>query len=95
MTFCTSVVEGSPMTPGIARKVISHFKQQPLSDNYFNLSEREQQILQLLGNGRSYKMIASDLSIAYETVRSHAKRIYQKLRVSSLAEALGIALRKK
>jgi DNA-binding NarL/FixJ family response regulator len=89
-----AVAGGSPMTPGIARKVISHFQQQPLSDNDFNLSEREKQILQLLGNGRSYKMVASDLNIAYETVHSHAKRIYQKLRVSSLAEALGLAFRR-
>jgi DNA-binding NarL/FixJ family response regulator len=89
-----AVAGGSPMTPGIARKVISHFQQQPLSDNDFNLSEREKQILQLLGNGRSYKMVASDLSIAYETVHSHTKRIYQKLHVSSLAEALGLAFRR-
>jgi DNA-binding NarL/FixJ family response regulator len=90
-----AVVGGSPLTPGIARKVISHFKEQPLVDNDFNLSEREKEILQLLANGRSYKMIASDLDIAYETVHSHIKRIYQKLHVSSLAEALGLAFRRK
>jgi DNA-binding NarL/FixJ family response regulator len=89
-----AIAGGSPMTPGIARKVISHFQQQPLSDNDFNLSEREKQILQLLGNGRSYKMVAADLFIAYETVHSHTKRIYQKLHVSSLAEALGLAFRR-
>lgn len=89
-----AVAGGSPMTPGIARKVISHFKQQPLSDNDFNLSEREKEILQQLGNGKSYKMIAADLFIAYETVHSHIRRIYQKLHVSSLAEALGVAFRK-
>jgi DNA-binding NarL/FixJ family response regulator len=89
-----AVAGGSPMTPGIARKVISHFQQQTLSDNDFNLSNREKEILQLLGNGRSYKMVAADLFIAYETVHSHTKRIYQKLHVSSLAEALGLAFRK-
>jgi DNA-binding NarL/FixJ family response regulator len=89
-----AIAGGSPMTPGIARKVISHFQSQPLNDNDFNLSEREKQILQLLGNGRSYKMVAADLFIAYETVHSHTKRIYQKLHVSSLAEALGLAFRK-
>jgi DNA-binding NarL/FixJ family response regulator len=89
-----AVAGGSPMTPGIARKVTAHFKQQPLNDNDFNLSEREKEILQQLGNGKSYKMIASDLFIAYETVHSHIRRIYQKLHVSSLAEALGVAFRK-
>jgi DNA-binding NarL/FixJ family response regulator len=89
------VAGGSPMTPGIARKVITHFKEQPLVDNDFNLSEREKEILQLLSNGLSYKMIGADLNIAYETVHSHIKRIYQKLHVSSLAEALGLAFRRK
>jgi DNA-binding NarL/FixJ family response regulator len=90
-----AVAGGSPMTPGIARKVITHFKEQPLADNDFNLSGREKEILQLLSNGKSYKMIAAELFIAYETVHSHIKRIYQKLHVSSLAEALGLAFRKK
>jgi DNA-binding NarL/FixJ family response regulator len=90
-----AVAGGSPMTPGIARKVITHFKEQPLADNDFNLSSREKEILQLLSNGKSYKMIAAELFIAYETVHSHIKRIYQKLHVSSLAEALGLAFRKK
>lgn len=84
---------GSPMTPGIARKVISHFQVQPLKDNDYNLSSREKEILNALANGKSYKMIAADLFLAYETVHSHVKRIYQKLHVSSVAEALGLAFR--
>jgi DNA-binding NarL/FixJ family response regulator len=83
------------MTPGIARKVISHFQFQPLKDNDYNLSNREKEILQSLANGNSYKMIAADLSLAYETVHSHVKRIYQKLHVSSVAEALGLAFRNR
>jgi DNA-binding NarL/FixJ family response regulator len=83
------------MTPGIARKVITHFNTQTLTDNDFNLSKREKEVLQLLGNGKSYKMIAAELYISYETVHNHIKRIYQKLHVSSLAEALGIAFRQK
>jgi DNA-binding NarL/FixJ family response regulator len=86
---------GSPMTPGIARKVISHFQLQPLKDNDYNLSNREKEILQSLANGNSYKMIAAELSLAYETVHSHVKRIYQKLHVSSVAEALGLAFRNR
>ncbi len=84
---------GSPMTPGIARKVISHFQLQPLKDNDYNLSKREKEILQLLADGKSYKMIAANLFVAYETIHSHTKRIYQKLHVSSVAEALGLAFR--
>ncbi len=86
---------GSPMTPGVARKVISHFSEQPLTDNDYNLSSREKQVLQMLSEGNSYKMIAAELNIAFDTVHSHIRRIYQKLHVSSLAEALGLAFRKK
>jgi DNA-binding NarL/FixJ family response regulator len=84
---------GSPMTPGIARKVITHFQVQPLKDNDYNLSAREKEILNALANGKSYKMIAAELFLAYETVHSHVKRIYQKLHVSSVAEAVGLAFR--
>jgi DNA-binding NarL/FixJ family response regulator len=86
---------GSPMTPGIACKVISHFQLQSLKDNDYNLSNREKEILQSLANGNSYKLIAAELSISSETVHSHVKRIYQKLHVSSVAEALGLAFRNR
>jgi DNA-binding NarL/FixJ family response regulator len=49
----------------------------------------------MLSEGKSYKMIAAELFIAFDTVHSHIRRIYQKLHVSSLAEALGLAFRKK
>jgi len=40
-------------------------------------------------------MVAASLDIAYETVHSHIRKIYQKLQVNSLGEALSIAFRKK
>ena len=52
------------------------------------LAAREQQILQLLMQGYSYKMIASELAISIETVRTHIKRIYEKLHVHSAPEAI-------
>ena len=86
---------GSPVTPGIARKVIDHFhKHQPV-ENEYNLTPREKEILLQLSNGQSYKMVAASLDIAYETVHSHIRKIYQKLQVNSLGEALSIAFRKK
>jgi DNA-binding NarL/FixJ family response regulator len=86
---------GSPMTPGIARKVTSYFKQLATPNDEYNLSIREKEILQFLCNGLSYKMIAAQLNIAYETVHSHIRRIYQKLQVNSIGEAIAIAFRKK
>lgn len=86
---------GSPMTPGIARKVINYFTVNHNHKDDFNLSQREKEILQLLSEGLSYKMIGGKLNIAYETVHSHIRKIYQKLQVNSLGEALSLAFRKK
>lgn len=90
-----AVAGGSPMTPGIARKVINYFTVNQSTHDEFNLSLREKEILQLLSEGLSYKMIAAKLNIAYETVHSHIRKIYQKLQVNSLGEALSLAFRKK
>ena len=87
---------GAPMSPSIARKVmLSMHKQTPGSDDLDRLSTREQQILQLLSEGLSYKMVAAQCGISLETVRTHTKRIYEKLHVNSSQEAISKALRQK
>lgn len=87
---------GSPMTPGIARRVLELFKTnlQPATTNY-NLSAQEKKVLQLLVAGKSYKMIASELFISQETVKSHVSNIYAKLHVHSGTEAVALALKNK
>ena len=59
------------------------------------LTKREKEVLNHLVNGLSYKMIASQCSISYETVHSHVKKIYEKLHVNSKGEAVAKALRNK
>jgi DNA-binding NarL/FixJ family response regulator len=89
---------GSPMTPSIAAKVLKMFKTQnpkAVSGINFDLSDREKEILTLLVDGLSYKMIADKLFISYETVHSHVKKIYQKLHVNSVNEAVSKAMRNK
>ncbi len=89
---------GAPMTPVIARKVLSQFARvQPDTKNVeaFNLSKREQDVLHLLVKGKSYKMIADELSISYETVHSHIKKLYQKLQVNSVGEAVSKTINQK
>ncbi|SRR6266536_3674525 len=89
---------GSPMTPSVAAKVLKMFKDQnPKANtgNNFDLSSREREILALLVDGLSYKLIADKLFISYETVHSHVKNIYQKLHVNSVNEAISKALRNK
>ena len=61
----------------------------------FNLSEREKAVLQLLVEGYSYKLIAAELFIAIDTVRSHIKKIYDKLHVNSKSEAVAKAIKSK
>lgn len=89
---------GSPMTPGIARKVLELFKNNLLpatpAKNY-NITTQEKKVLQLLVNGKSYKMIAAELFISPDTVKSHITNIYAKLHVHSGTEAVSVALRDK
>lgn len=62
---------GAPMSTQIARMVVTSF-QRP-TENI--LTPREEDVLQELCNGKSYKMIADDLFISQDTVRSNIKHI--------------------
>lgn len=89
---------GSPMTPGIARKVLELFKYNlqpatPAKD--YNLTNQEKKVLQLLVAGKSYKMIAAELFVSVDTIKSHVTNTYAKLHVHSGTEAVSIALRDK
>ncbi|HEX6332807.1 MAG TPA: response regulator transcription factor [Flavisolibacter sp.] len=91
---------GSPMSPSIARKVLNKLQQIPQhvvpeKAPDYHLTQREKEVLSCLVNGLSYKMIASDLEISYETVRSHVKKIYEKLHVASLTEVVAKAINQR
>ncbi|MFN4881767.1 MAG: response regulator [Bacteroidota bacterium] len=87
---------GSPMTPSIATRVLKFFRDKGAVDTQnFGLTTREMDILQHLVDGKSYKMISSDLNISYHTVNSHVKKIYDKLQVNSVSEAVSKALQQK
>lgn len=83
---------GAPMTPLIARKVLQLFPRTPaLNTETDKLTPRELSVLENLAKGNSYKMVAAELGISIETVRTHIKRIYEKLHVHSVAEAIAKA----
>jgi DNA-binding NarL/FixJ family response regulator len=83
---------GAPMTPLIARKVLQLFPRTPaLNTETDKLTPRELSVLESLAKGNSYKMVAAELGISIETVRTHIKRIYEKLHVHSVAEAIAKA----
>ena len=88
---------GAPMTPTVARQVLLLFnnRHQKIPKNNFDLTERELEILSLLVNGFSYKMIAEKCSVSYPTVNTHISHIYQKLHVQSGTEAVAKAIQEK
>src|ERR1700757_1408714 len=57
-------------------------------DSPVSLSARERTVVLLMGHGLSNKRIARQLSIAPETVKSHAKSIFWKLTVQTRAQAV-------
>lgn len=79
---------GSPMSAQIARKVIASFQAPNGIDETGLLTPKEKEILKALSKGLRYKEIASDMHISIETVRSHVRKIYEKLQVQSRTEAL-------
>ncbi len=89
---------GAPMSPVIARKVLTMFQgQNPVApkEEYHELSQTEQKILDCLVRGLSYKLIADECKISISTVNFHLKNIYRKLHVNSATEAVSKALRRQ
>lgn len=53
-----------------------------------NLTLREQQVIQLLAEGKLYKEVADELSITMDTVKKHCKNCYKKLDARNKVEAI-------
>jgi len=84
---------GSPLTPSVARQVLTIFKSQNAqSGQDYNLTPREKEILHLIVTGASTSTIAHILFISEETVRNHIRHIYGKLQVHTKAQAVAKAL---
>ncbi|MFD2519693.1 response regulator [Emticicia soli] len=80
---------GAPMSPSIARRVMQNLHERPSTvAEISQLSKRELEVLRHLVEGKSYKMVADSCGITIETVRTHIKRIYEKLQVHSVTEAV-------
>jgi DNA-binding NarL/FixJ family response regulator len=81
---------GGYLSPEIVHKVIQLFQNTQFTANpgYIPLTPREMDTLREMGKGKTYKEIASALSIGYEGVKAHIANIYRKLHVGSKAEAI-------
>lgn len=90
---------GAPMTPQIAARVLQLFQQNTFTANLhkvdYQLSKREKEVLELLVQGKALKIVAAELFISYDTVRSHIKAIYEKLHVATMTEAVAKAITEK
>ena len=90
---------GAPMSPYIASRVLKIFQQFAPPDDSdgerSSLSDREKEILSLMVDGNNLQTISTKLFISYETVRTHVKRIYKKLHVASISEAVAKAIRQR
>ena len=85
---------GSPMSSSIARKVVASFQLAPADSRQRpRLSPREENVLDFLAKGFTYKQIADELDISIATVRTYLRRIYEKLHVQSRTEAVAKYLR--
>lgn len=86
---------GAAFTPAIAKRVLLMAAQPEQKVEYIQLSPREKEILQKLVEGLSYKMIAAALNVAFDTVHTHIKNIYEKLHVNSKGEAVAKAIKQR
>ncbi len=87
---------GAPMSPVIARKILQLYPGKPTEKDadLDKLTLREMEVLKTLARGFSHKMVATELKISTETVRTYVKRIYEKLHVHSVTEAIAKAFLK-
>jgi NarL family two-component system response regulator LiaR len=83
----------STLSPEAARVLIQATR--PIQQPGFDLTEREQEVLNLVAQGHSNQQIADKLVISITTVKAHISNILSKLQVSSRAEAIAYAIKHK
>ena len=90
----------APMSPSIARKALSLIQKSNMKEDQrddaapqipFEVTIREIEVLQLLVDGFNYRDIGEKLFISYNTVKKHVSNIYEKLHVTSKAQAIKVS----
>ncbi len=85
--------EAAPISPRAAKVLLSELRGDPPEQRTGPaLSKRELEVLELLVHGHTYADVAQALGIAEGTVQTYVKRIYEKLDVSTKAEAALLAV---
>jgi DNA-binding NarL/FixJ family response regulator len=87
---------GAPMTPEVARRVISLFRDvRPPDRTDHDLTPHETRLLKLLVEGHNYNTAAEQLGVSFHAISFHMRSIYGKLQVHSKSEAVAKALRNR
>ena len=86
------------MSVEIARKVVDYFSQKRnvapgINPEDLGLNPRESEVVRLIVDGNSYKMVAADLNVSINTVRKYIKSIYRKLNINTSIELANIYLK--
>jgi len=71
--------------------IASMQKKSHQEEDKYQLTPREKELITALSEGSSYKMIAANLFISVDTVRSHIKNIYVKMQAHTQLEAVAKA----
>jgi DNA-binding NarL/FixJ family response regulator len=81
---------GSPMSATIARRVVAQLRPSKPTEGLAEakLTDREQEILQLLAEGLLYKEISMRIGISEAAIKQHIHRMYGKLHVQNRTEAV-------
>jgi len=75
---------GAPMSINIARLVVESFQEK----KFDQLTDRENKVLTLLAEGKSYASIGEDLNVSLNTIKYHVRNIYEKLHVTNKEDAI-------
>lgn len=85
------------LSPEIAGVVVEDYLNRvedvPTSPSQSHLTAREREVLQLVSEGKSTKVIARDLHVSSKTIETHRKRLMDKLHMHSIAELTKFAIR--
>jgi len=91
-----AVAGGAPMTPEVAHQVIKLFREvRPVKRPDEQLTPHEIRLLEMLAEGHNYETAAAELAVTTHTISFHLQRIYEKLHVHSMTEAVAKALRSR
>ncbi len=86
----------SILAPEVTAQVMKVVREGPKETaNDFSLTNREMEVLQELAQGKTNPQIATDLHISENTVKTHVRKVMEKVGVSTRAEAVRVAIKAK